>query len=227
MAELSVDLRRRLVEAYQSKKSGTYATTAALFGVGEATVSRNLRRYRETGDVAYKPKGGNNPRRVDLEWLRGHLAREPDARLTTASRLLHEQPAVTVSLLCKRSGLLRGQTTKNGGRPRARSAGRPGCISATFVATQDQLEAARLVFLDEFRISLLCSPNYGWAPLGEKSPGKATNGAWCSMTMIGALALDGWRLRYDRRRNGQTSPLTSRKNWCPVSGLATSSSWIT
>src|SRR5579863_7967416 len=81
MADLSVDLRRRLVEAYRSKKSGTYAETAALFGVGEATVSRNLRRYRETGDVIYKPKGGNNPRRVDLEWLRQDLMAHPDARL--------------------------------------------------------------------------------------------------------------------------------------------------
>jgi hypothetical protein len=36
MADHSIDLRRRLVEAYRSKKSGTYAVTAALFGVGEA-----------------------------------------------------------------------------------------------------------------------------------------------------------------------------------------------
>ena len=81
MADHSIDLRRRLVEAYRSKKSGTYAATAALFGVGEATVSRLLRRFRETGDVHYKPKGGNNPRRVDLDWLRKHLAENPDARL--------------------------------------------------------------------------------------------------------------------------------------------------
>jgi transposase len=98
MAELSVDLRRRLVEAYRSKKSGTYAETAALFGVGEATVSRNLRRYRETGDVAYKPKGGNNPRRVDLEWLRGHLAREPDARLIDRIEAWKEHSGKPVSL---------------------------------------------------------------------------------------------------------------------------------
>ena len=98
MAELSVDLRRRLVEAYRSKKSGTYAATAALFGVGEATVSRNLRRYRETGDVAYKPKGGNNPRRVDLEWLRGHLAREPDARLIDRIEAWKEHSGKPVSL---------------------------------------------------------------------------------------------------------------------------------
>lgn len=36
-------------------------------------------------------------------------------------------------------------------------------------------------------------PHYGWAPVGDKSPGKATHGDWCTMTMIGAIALDGWR----------------------------------
>jgi transposase len=81
MEDLSLDLRRRIVEAYRSKRSGTYAQTAALFGVGEASVSRLLRLHRETGDVKAKPRGGNNPRRVDLVWLRGHLEQFPDARI--------------------------------------------------------------------------------------------------------------------------------------------------
>ena len=98
MAELSVDLRRQLVAAYRSKKSGTYAATAALFGVGEATVSRTLRRHRETGDVIYKPKGGNNPRRVDLDWLRGHLAKDPDARLIDRIEAWKEHSGKPISL---------------------------------------------------------------------------------------------------------------------------------
>ena len=81
MRNLSIDLRRRIVEAYRLKRSGTYEETAAVFGVGEATVSRLLRRVRETGDVKPKPKGGNNPRRIELDWLRTHLADNPDARL--------------------------------------------------------------------------------------------------------------------------------------------------
>lgn len=81
MPELSLDLKRRIVAAYRSGQSGTYEQTALLFGVGEATVSRVLRRYRETGDVLNKPRGGNNPRRVDLAWLRRHAEGHPDARL--------------------------------------------------------------------------------------------------------------------------------------------------
>ena len=80
--DLSIDLRRRVVEAYRAGRSGTYAFTAKMFGIGEATVSRLLRRYRETGDVQYKPKGGNNPRRVDLGWLQEHCSLNPDARIT-------------------------------------------------------------------------------------------------------------------------------------------------
>jgi transposase len=62
-----------------------------------------------------------------------------------------------------------------------------------FVEAQPKLNAARLVFLDESGFRLGTPPNYGWAPVGEKSPGKATHGAWRIMTMIGAIALDGWR----------------------------------
>src|SRR5579871_6275181 len=79
--DLSIDLRRRIVEAYKAKLSGTYEKTAELFDVGEATVSRLLRRFRETGDVQQKPRGGNNPRRVNLAWLRENLEAFPDARV--------------------------------------------------------------------------------------------------------------------------------------------------
>jgi transposase len=49
------------------------------------------------------------------------------------------------------------------------------------------------VFLDESGFRLGSPPHYGWAPAGKKSPGKVTAGTWRTMTMIGALALDGWR----------------------------------
>ena len=52
-----------------------------MFGVGIATVNRLVRRKRETGDVLPKPKGGNNPRRVDLDWLKTHATEYPDARI--------------------------------------------------------------------------------------------------------------------------------------------------
>ncbi len=81
MKTWSIDLRRRVVAAYESGLTGTYAATAKMFGVGEATVNRWLRRKRETGDVLPKPRKGNNPRKVELDWLRAHATAHPDARL--------------------------------------------------------------------------------------------------------------------------------------------------
>lgn len=62
-----------------------------------------------------------------------------------------------------------------------------------FTQIQPTLRASKLVFLDESGFRLGTPPHYGWAPIGEKSPGKAIHGHWQTMTMIGAIALDGWR----------------------------------
>ena len=78
---ISQDLRERIVFAYTNGLTNTYAETARMFGVGEATVSRLLRRLRETGGVRVKPRGGNNPIKVDDAWVQEHAKQYPDARL--------------------------------------------------------------------------------------------------------------------------------------------------
>lgn len=105
MKTLSLDLRRRIVEAYRAKKSGTYEQTAEVFGIGDATVSRLLRRYRETGDVLPKKKGGNNPRRVDLEWLRAQLEAKPDDRLIDRVEAWATHTGKRVSIMAIWSGV--------------------------------------------------------------------------------------------------------------------------
>ena len=78
---IGIELRRKIVKAYKSGRSGSYQATADLFDVGRATVGRLLRRDRETGDVEPQPIGGNYPRQVDLQWLRKHAQKRPDDRL--------------------------------------------------------------------------------------------------------------------------------------------------
>lgn len=62
-----------------------------------------------------------------------------------------------------------------------------------FLRTQAMLDTSRLIFIDESGFRLGTPPHYGWAPRGEKSPGKSTQGAWKTMTMIGAMSLTGFR----------------------------------
>ena len=58
---------------------------------------------------------------------------------------------------------------------------------------QPQLDITRLVFLDESGFRLGSPLRYGWAPRGHDSIGRAVQGKWVNMTMLGALALDGFR----------------------------------
>lgn len=61
------------------------------------------------------------------------------------------------------------------------------------MAGQRRLDVGRLIFLDESGFRLGSPLRYGWAPRGQDSPGKTVEGQWETMTMIGALALDGFR----------------------------------
>ena len=66
---IDAKLRRDVVESYLTRKkvdsSTTYALVAAEYGVGEASVSRWLRRNREDGTVeARKQRRGGTPRKL-------------------------------------------------------------------------------------------------------------------------------------------------------------------
>jgi transposase len=63
----------------------------------------------------------------------------------------------------------------------------------TFALGQALLDAKRLVFVDESGFRLGTPPRYGWAPRGVKTTGKHVCGKWENLTMIGAIALDGFR----------------------------------
>ena len=81
MSMIPIEVRERVVRAYRDGKSGTYASTARIFGVGEASVSRWLRKDREGESL--EPRWNGGPKRlVDLEWLKQHVQDNPDVRIT-------------------------------------------------------------------------------------------------------------------------------------------------
>ena len=65
-AALSEDLRWRIIKAWQKKKPSS-VELAEQFGVGEATVKRLKRTFRETKAVKRKPHGGGMPRIITPE----------------------------------------------------------------------------------------------------------------------------------------------------------------
>ena len=78
---ISLDLRAAVVSYYTKHDGATYESTAAIFGIGPATVNRLLRLFRETGGIApiERPKKPKN--KIDLTWLRAHAEANPNDRL--------------------------------------------------------------------------------------------------------------------------------------------------
>ena len=83
-APFSVDLRQRIVDAYQAKK-GSFKEVGAIFGVGEATVNRLVSRLRRTKSIEPSPHGG------------GQTWKIPDSELPKLIQLVEEQPDGTAA----------------------------------------------------------------------------------------------------------------------------------
>ncbi len=62
-----------------------------------------------------------------------------------------------------------------------------------FIELQPSLDPNRLVFVDESGFRLGSPPRHGWAPRGKDSAGYGVHGKWEMVTMLGAIALDGFR----------------------------------
>lgn len=111
MNPLSLDLRQRIVQAYEDEE-GSQAELARRFMVSESTVERLVRLKRETGSVEAKPHAGGTACRIseaDRERLLADFEAEPDLRQEDiAARLAAEGRPVsqpTVSRALKRLGI--------------------------------------------------------------------------------------------------------------------------
>lgn len=96
---LSLDLRKRIVAHYQ-KGQTTYVETAVLFGVGEASVSRLLRRARERDSLESELAGGGFPPRIraeDYPQLLEVVATHPDSTVAEICDIWKKLKSVTVS----------------------------------------------------------------------------------------------------------------------------------
>jgi transposase len=95
---ISEDLRARIVEHYMNNPRATYESTAEHYGVGEASVSRFLRVYRETGKLM-PPQPIRKPKnKIDLDWLRERVLANPDVRLKDIVQAFAEERGIVVCI---------------------------------------------------------------------------------------------------------------------------------
>jgi transposase len=105
MSATPVPIRKAIVRAFH-KEHLTYVQIAAVLGIGEATVSRVLRLYRETASVKRRPHRG-----AHFSPIRGPIARllssilkgMPDSTVAELTVVLRERTGLKTS----RSSVLR------------------------------------------------------------------------------------------------------------------------
>lgn len=96
---ISNGIRERVVRAYESGRY-TYRELSEVFGIGEATVNRILRRYRQTGSVAPSPHGGGASCVLsgsDVAALLAHVEQHNDWTAAEYAVWLREERGVEVS----------------------------------------------------------------------------------------------------------------------------------
>jgi transposase len=115
-----VELRHRVVEAYESGE-GTYVEIAARFSVGDASVRRWVRLYREQGAVDPRPRAGGTRSEIgafDVALLLTQL-RDANADELTAEYNRHRRGDQRVHVSSMKRALRRlGYVVKKSGSAR-------------------------------------------------------------------------------------------------------------
>lgn len=100
MLPYSVDLRERVVAAYEQEGVETIAEIAATFSVGQTFVKKMLRQKRETGSLAIKERRPG-PKKLlsekDCRWLRRQIEKEPDLTIDQVFERVIQERKVEVS----------------------------------------------------------------------------------------------------------------------------------
>jgi transposase len=98
MQAYSLDLRQRIVRAYEQGQ-GSIPEIAQRFSVSPAFVSKMLRQWRETSDLAPLPHGGGKPSSLSkrqLQLLKRKAQQQSDVSLAELQQLLSDGHQVNV-----------------------------------------------------------------------------------------------------------------------------------
>jgi transposase len=111
---LSIDLRERAVSAYIPEKT-TIQEVAKLFKIGTATLSRWLRRRRETGSLLPYKKGGFSSPKIsdkDLSIIHNIVEEKPDRILLELCVEYEKRANIKVSTSTMDRALRRANITR-------------------------------------------------------------------------------------------------------------------
>ena len=194
MRPYSNDLRQKVVDAYMNKK-GSMRALAVRFSVSLDFVWRLLDRYRRTGRLNPKPPRGGAPRklsRADEQVLRQLVKAHPEATLSELNQQLKAKTGVevsdsTIGLSLRRRGITRKKLSYRASERRGDE--EIERAREQFQQQQPELDAKRLIFVDEAGVNLAMVRRYGRAPSGCRAYTDKPVNKGVNLTLVGALGL--------------------------------------
>ena len=96
----SLDLRERVIKSYQNNQ-WTYKQISNIYHIGQATVTRWLRRYREEGNLQTKYNHNGRKRKYtesDVALIKTWYAKEADLTLEEGTRRYNKKSITSISV---------------------------------------------------------------------------------------------------------------------------------
>lgn len=191
---LDIELRKRVVETVLS--GTTLDDAATIHGVGRASANRWTSRFKKTGDLAPKPRGGRHHVKLteeSIKYLIDYVKAHPDSTLVQLVEELEKSCQVkvgksTISDTLRKRGLSRKKKSLVATEQKTE---RVVLMRSEFRTRQKAFDPTRLVFLDEAGCHISMTPTHGWAPRGERLYDHVPRNRGTVTTMLGALTIGG------------------------------------
>lgn len=100
MAAYSIDLRQKILSAWQNKE-GTQRDLAKRFQVSLSFIRDFLRRYRETAEITARPQGGDRRSKlnsIEQKLLKIIVTEQSDIYLREIQEVIKERKGIEVSI---------------------------------------------------------------------------------------------------------------------------------
>jgi transposase len=169
---------------------------AAQFEIGVTTAIRWAKRARITGSVAPGRMGGDRrSHRIEAhaEFLRGEIDADPRVTIMELREKLKDHCGMNFGYGTVWRFLARHRFTHKKTTAHAAEQDREDVATAreAWFERQIELDAAKLVFIDETSVSTNMARRFGWALRGERCRASVPHGHWKTTTLVAALRLDG------------------------------------
>jgi transposase len=183
----SGDLRKRVIETVAAGASRREA--AELFMVAASTPVKWLRRLRDTGNSAAKPRGGStSPLEQHAALILGMVKEWPDATLqeflAALTRLKIRTSRTALWRFFARHNITRKKKSLHAAEQKRADVKR---ARRKWISEQGLLDPARLAFVDETGVNTGMTRLYGRGPRGVKLVDHVPFGTWQTVTFVSAL----------------------------------------